>query len=448
MRSVTSALQSIPAGRARRAEILANPPSRHKLKGMRVRRLVIASTLVVAAACGGRIKSGDGAAGVTALPVCAGSTATAPAMPACGQELTSCDPLHPQGLPVGTCSEGAACDVVVRAECACPDEQGGRYPWRCSCDGGSWQCTLDPPEGRACGNSCLTDAGPGDGGGFCPGPKAVALPGPRLTTRAALGTGACAGRTLGSVIDAIRAANPVLAGVTTLYDPNSLTSDGSFVHAFAVPDGFAIAFKVGGGDCPAGCTENEYWYFRTDASCAPLQVGHYHPTYGSGCVTVDGTPLWATPTPIDPVNICAADTSAQDISGTYSVCATGNQSACATSKNAGPPVQLNTNLKLVIAQLPDDRSKGTVTVSGTGHPLIDGVPLEATFKRRRFDVTRSFSNLPATCMNEWQFSMQLDFEGGTPGHLQFFEFHTVDCSGTGGGGDYCKGQIWLDVYAP
>ena len=58
--------------------------------------------------------------------------------------------------------------------------------------------------------------------------------------------------------------------------------DGSFIYAFATETGFAVTFKRGGGDCPAGCAENEYWYFVTDPACAPMQVGHFNAAWGPG----------------------------------------------------------------------------------------------------------------------------------------------------------------------
>ncbi|MBI2391996.1 MAG: hypothetical protein HYV09_20560 [Deltaproteobacteria bacterium] len=278
-----------------------------------MRRVLLAGLLVVSGACGGRLLATDDGAttsGVTPLPACA--TGAAPTEPVCGQELTSCDPMHPQGLPVGACSAGATCDVTVRAACACADEPGPRFPWRCACPAGTWACELMPPDARVCLNACLdagppdpgdatpsdvgpSDVGPSDGGPVtCPKPKAVAPPGPRLTAETAKGSGVCAGRTLGQAIDAAYAAMPSLKDITVLYDPEKVMSDGSFVHAFQKPDGgFAIVFKRGGGDCPAGCTENEYWYFETDAACATKQVGHYLPTWGSGCVNVVGAPLGA-----------------------------------------------------------------------------------------------------------------------------------------------------------
>lgn len=90
-----------------------------------------------------------------------------------------------------------------------------------------------------------------------------------------------------------------------------------------------------------------------------------------------------------------------------------------------------------------------MTVTGTGQPKIDGVPFDATFTRRRFSVVSSYSNLPAKCPDEWQLSIDLDFEGiAVPGRLKFFESHSIGCSETTGGGDYCKGDLGLELYTP
>jgi len=273
--------------------------------------------------------------------------------------------------------------------------------------------------------------------GVCPKPTVTEPPGPRVTTRDATGSGPCAGRTLGSVIDAVLAAHPELADIKTLWTPEHIT-DGSFIHAFALPDGgFALVFKRGGGDCPAGCTENEYWYFRTDGSCGVSQVGHYHPTYGSGCVNVDGSPMWSVPAPIDPASVCGADLVPKDISGTFSLCADGMRTACTPKAGAEKPTPLPTALTIVIAQRKDDLSKGTVTLTGTGHSLIDGVPIDAVFQRKRFTATKEYSNLPSKCPEQYSISIALDFEGIVPGSLSLFESHTLDCATSG----YCKGAI-------
>lgn len=416
------------------------------------------SVLALGASCGAKVSTDGADAGVlastvTPMPACADPAAAAPKEPLCGGEVSTCDPYHPQGLPLGACTSGATCDVTVRNACACADEPGPRFPYRCACAEGSWECELMPPDGRICENACLKDAGPadaepGDGGFTCPKPKAITPPGPRVTAREMPGTGACVGKTLGAVIDAVHAANPTLNDITRVYDPDKLTSDGSFVYAFGPDDGFALALKRGGGDCPAGCTENEYWYFRTDSACTPKQVGHYKPLYGSSCLNVEGAPMWATPPPPDPLYLCASDKTPQDISGAYTICVTGQRNVCSEKGGAEPIVPLNGNLSLKIEQ-GADRSTGKVTVTGTGHPKIDGIPFDATFSRRRFKVAATYSNLPAKCPDQWQLSIELDFEGAvTPGKLQFFETHAIGCSESTGGGTYCKGAINVDLFAP
>lgn len=44
--------------------------------------------------------------------------------------------------------------------------------------------------------------------------------------------------------------------------PNGYVGDISTIHPRTVPLGHTYLFREGGGDCPAGCTENWYWYFR------------------------------------------------------------------------------------------------------------------------------------------------------------------------------------------
>lgn len=282
--------------------------------------------------------------------------------------------------------------------------------------------------------------------GFCPPPVKPEKPGPYVTDTTTKG---CGGKTLGDFIAAAYALMPALSDITKLYDPATTMFDGSFIYAFALPaGGFAIAFKRGGGDCPAGCTENEWWYFQTDASCVLKQVGHYHPTYGSGCVNMDGTPMWATPIAPDPTSVCGGDTTPKNISGTYTFCASGSKTACTEKGGAEKAVSFGADIKVVIAQKPEDLTKGTVTVTGVGHPKIDGIAFEATFTRQRVSAAKSYSNLPAKCPDEWSFNFDYDFENIiTPGKLRLFESHAIGCSETTGGGSYCKGLVGLDLVA-
>jgi hypothetical protein len=125
------------------------------------------------------------------------------------------------------------------------------------------------------------------------------------------GVGACAESTLSGVIAQVHAAWPQLGDVHRLYQPRAgrIGGDGSAVHAFAGPRGFALAFRRGGGDCPAGCTENEYWYFTTDERCAAAQVGHYRAGWESGtCLSTAGAPLWGVPAAPDPRLVCQGGT--------------------------------------------------------------------------------------------------------------------------------------------
>jgi hypothetical protein len=150
--------------------------------------------------------------------------------------------------------------------------------------------------------------------------------------------------------------------------------------------------------------------------------------------------MWTVPATPDPATLCGADLSAKDISGTYSLCADGTRTACTAKMGAEPTVPLPSALTLVVAQTKGDLSKGTVTLTGTGHPRVDGVPLDATFMRRRFTATKSYSNLPSTCPDEYGVTIELDFEGvRVPGGLGFHEFHTLDCPKDPTG--YCKGEL-------
>jgi hypothetical protein len=117
-----------------------------------------------------------------------------------------------------------------------------------------------------------------------------------LSDSATLGQGPCDGVTLGDVIDAVHAGWPNLASIIYFYDP-TVSGEGDSIYAFRSDHGFDLVFFHGSGDCPGGCINREYWYFETDASCAPKQVGHYEKTFedAQNCNHVTGEPLWEVP---------------------------------------------------------------------------------------------------------------------------------------------------------
>lgn len=287
-------------------------------------------------------------------------------------------------------------------------------------------------------------SGSGGANGFVPPPGGDAPPGPPTYDLTLHGQGPCSGSSLEQTIAAVHKEWPELADIKVLHtnDPNRV-GDGSFIYAFALESGFALVFKRGGGDCPAGCTDNEYWYFATDAACAPLQVGHFKAAWGTGaCLATSGTALWGLPRAPDPAVVCGADNSPTDISGVYSLTGVGTRLACTEKAAAEPQMSVTVSLTLTVAQSVGDLAHGTVTVQGTGHPLIDGHPIAATFTRRRFAALSEVSNLPATCINQHTTRIDLDLESGTPGRLQFMETRSLDCPPSQ---NYCKGQLDLQL---
>ena len=119
-----------------------------------------------------------------------------------------------------------------------------------------------------------------------------------LTDAQTPGTSACENETLADVLAAISRQWPELADITRLYAPGTL-GDGSLIYAFAEADGFRVVIKRGSGDCPAGCIDNEYWYFDTTAGCQVIKRGHYAHTFdgGANCYRITGEPLWGLPEP-------------------------------------------------------------------------------------------------------------------------------------------------------
>jgi hypothetical protein len=286
--------------------------------------------------------------------------------------------------------------------------------------------------GSANGASIGGDASPPAVLGRAPGP--VSPPGVYLTNKSATASGPspCAVTPLGDVLDAIRAADPSLADIQTLYDPTAGGGDGSFIYAYDVGVlGFDIVFKRGLGDCLAGCTENDYQYFTTGPSCRPAKVGHYHAAWGSGtCLTVDGTPMWARPLPPDPITVCGEDNSPRDVRGTYVVRAQGSRMACAPG---AAPNALDAAVQLVVEQDPTDLGSGFVTFSATGDPLVDGVKLPARFQRQRFDAAYMGSFPPGACPRATSVTAHYDFEGWEPGGIEALDVAGQSCGACKGG---------------
>jgi hypothetical protein len=292
------------------------------------------------------------------------------------------------------------------------------------------------------GGASLTDAGVGGmadavSGGVCLTIPSWPTPDPFITNGAATASGSCSGETLQQAIDAVHSAHPELADIVRIFAPGAFL-DGSFIYAFAAPTGFRLVFVRGGGDCPAGCTEHQYWYFQTDGSCTPVLVGNYHPDQGTGdggC-PMYGTPMWAVPPPPDPISVCGADNTPRDISGSYTLCVNGISYPCdAKGSSAGIPFH---SVTMTVAQSAGDLAKGTVTLGGTGVQRLDGVALDAIFTRKRFSVSVQESDLPAQCLDQYSISLDVDFEGTSPPSLRFFESHAVGACPPMG--DYCKGD--------
>jgi hypothetical protein len=277
-----------------------------------------------------------------------------------------------------------------------------------------------------------------DGGGAPQGDASTAgaAPGRYLTGQSTAGDGACAGISLGDVLAQIDAAQPALADIQTIYDPATAGGDGSFIYPYARPDGgFDVVFKRGLGDCPAGCTENDYLYFSTNATCTPVQVGHFHVGWGAGtCLMIDGAPMWGHPLPPDPLTVCDSDNAPAVLTGTYPLHATGQRTPCAAT--ASKASALDETVTLVIQQDPADPSAGTVTFMGTGHALVDGVALTARFQRRRFDAEESM--LDSSCPRGGSVTARYDFEGFQPGGIEVTELADDTCAP-------CKGSMSLTL---
>lgn len=277
--------------------------------------------------------------------------------------------------------------------------------------------------------------------GCHPPTKEDLAPGEPVASLDTAGAGACSGKTVGDVIGQIHADHPELLDIQTIYTADEWLGDGSFFYPFLRADGgFSVALKRGLGDCPAGCTDNYYFYFATDDSCYALDVGHYHGGWSAegDCVEKDGLPLWGYPPPSDPLHECGADNSPQQISGTYEMLATGIWEPCAEKGGQFEPINIETVVTVEVSQDPANPAVGTVAVEGTGHPLIDGQSFPAEFVRQRFRASEEYSNLPSECPQEHSLAVEYDFECFQTGQLNVTVFGSEDCS-------FCKGYMHLSL---
>lgn len=134
-----------------------------------------------------------------------------------------------------------------------------------------------------------------------------------VTDPNAQGEGPCADTTLADVIAAVHAAHPELASVSTVYDPNHPSQEDADprenVYVWSSSAGYRLAFYRGFGDCPSGCIDHEYFYFETDAQCAPVASGDYHLIFDQshGCMRVSGMPLWGIPSVDTATSDCTTD---------------------------------------------------------------------------------------------------------------------------------------------
>jgi len=316
-------------------------------------------------------------------------------------------------------------------------------------DGGTPKDGGMPKDGGGDHDAASLDAGgAGDGGGpSCEPLELHREPGPALLDLEVAGSGPCAGTTLGTAIGAVHAAHPALDDVRELFGADAnRRGDQSYVYAFGTRDGgFALVFRRGAGDCPAGCTENTYFYFRTDESCAPQAVGSYAPSFdAAGCVAVEGLPLWDHPPPPDPRDVCGVDAVARGVGGDYAEPACGQRTPCSTQGGTDAHVEaLDLELRFAVEQDPDDPARATLTLLNTGHPALDGRPLDATVERRLVHVVEQVDNLPAVCIEQHELEVVIDLDGYSESFVHYFEVQTPDCDGAPG--DICKGGLQLDL---
>jgi hypothetical protein len=203
------------------------------------------------------------------------------------------------------------CDGPVLSSGCCPCPAGTFDKIECMTGAGGTSGSAGANAGGSSNTGGSAPSGDAGAGGDSGSGGAVDL-GDAIADPDTTGTGACAQSTLAEVIERVHESNPNLANIDYVYDPqNPSIGLSNYLFAFATAEGFRLIFHRGAGDCPAGCINHELWYFETDASCEPVQVGRL--AYGSsrGCVEVIGAPLWNFPTAVP--NRTCADVNVDDL---------------------------------------------------------------------------------------------------------------------------------------
>ena len=276
----------------------------------------------------------------------------------------------------------------------------------------------------------------------CDQPPLDAPPGSPVVDGQTAGSGACASRTLGEVIQAVYALQPDLVDITAIHDATKPTLDGSFIYAFRKDDGgFALVFKRGGGDCPAGCTLNEYRYFETDDGCKVVRVGDLDLTQNSAFRPIRKRSgvcrrcrLWRTRR-----QRCARGlernvrrSRLRHSRSLFTGCQERRNPFHATAANRDPSGSAE----------PGD---GHGYVRNPSLPELNATPIPATFKRRSFSATLSMSNLPSNCIDERDTSLVYDFENYGQSQLTVHLVQTPSCPDSV---EYCKGYVNAKQVAP
>jgi hypothetical protein len=199
--------------------------------------------------------------------------------------------------------------------------------------------------------------------------------------------------------------------------------------------GFSLALKRGSGDCPSGCIDSAYWYFGADSECKPIFLASYSATYNpeGNCYDVEGLPSWGIGREVSESVRCDFDPTAHDVSGEYSVAASGLTALCPDAEQS----EWNGPLEFVVEQVANDLGNAEVVFKGIG---LDDLTWPGTVVANeiRVDFTRSKSS----CVDTKEVKFNYDVEKKTGG-FHFFDVVSVDCNDPSA--DYCKGSVDLTL---
>lgn len=244
-----------------------------------------------------------------------------------------------------------------------------------------------------------------------------------------------------SAVAAAHAVRPDLGYIAKLRSEYA-SGDGPYVRPFKTDTGYDLVLVRGDGDCPAGCTIHEYWYFEVTSGPGGFtakEVGHYVPNVdGPRCDPDAGTPMWNTP---PKPNCIDAGAGIPDYAGKRAFCISGVLGTC---DGQTPTTRIVT---ADLSQVSGDAGFGTLTLHGIGSAAIDDRPFDAVFGKTGVFVRLEEKTGTGACIDTLHLEIDISFSGQSGnGTIRLETTHTTSCTDALSP-PYCKAATQFKVVA-